>query len=611
MKYAILFNVFFAVYSFASTSICKSDLSADILGNISCYLKKSLDIEKNDPILRTILNISWFSRNDFHLYLALSNNFRPFFDQLPRPFILYLARISARIDNKDQEIAFNSHIYSHRFMTAMYFTEKCQFDLAFEFLKDYPYAITKWYSILENRAEFFEALKADPSFVEVIKNALKSNFTFNTVRWLTDCIVYDAPDNFYLDFFDERPRVLESLDEFLIQSDIESKEYPRIYKKLKWLNSEYFLSRFNQQDENNIKTNIYNNLFYDICFGTEDVEIDLASSLKSSEIYFLTKSAFHFKKEPLFSKMLDKYKVELAEYIHEILILEEEYYSIKSAADLEFILIILEVAEESVREVIIKSDIFLGIIQTHYLTKSISYHENQYKFEFINPKAISEAKYINANTVKLEISSPNDLGFMSFYTWANMKTFNEELFVNFLSDFEKLPLKKKSFKISIEFFKFITEASYLTDSIIKMGIKFSFEKDTEAIDEILKFPNLEVLKQILDINWIEKHFKPLKTKSEYEKFEEITGKSVVDHFFREVNSKSSSLNDNDYFKWRSLFIYWINGSEKMKIKGITSPAILNLLKLEFEKEMNEILNENNKGIEEQTVSTATAAGNDN
>ena len=51
----------------------------------------------------------------------------------------------------------------------------------------------------------------------------------------------------------------------------------------------------------------------------------------------------------------------------------------------------------------------------------------------------------------------------------------------------------------------------------------------------------------------------------------------------------TELTNFQYFKWRLVFSYWIQSNQRQRIREINSPAIINLLKLEFPGEMNQIL----------------------
>ena len=45
----------------------------------------------------------------------------------------------------------------------------------------------------------------------------------------------------------------------------------------------------------------------------------------------------------------------------------------------------------------------------------------------------------------------------------------------------------------------------------------------------------------------------------------------------------------EYFNWHLALAYWIKGDQRQRIKEITSPAIIKLLRLEFPVETTDLL----------------------
>ena len=172
--------------------------------------------------------------------------------------------------------------------------------LAVEFTKNnLDNFLMLYYSNDYNRTKLFKVLK-DPSIFETIKQYLNVDFRgISEFYWVFDCILYDAPDNFYMDYLNEYPNIILNFRNYNLASlKVSSDEYPRIYNLLKRLLFEYFWSQVDQNDERNIEIHNEKNLLFDILFGPQDIEIDI--NLISSDIaYYFVKIALIANKQAI------------------------------------------------------------------------------------------------------------------------------------------------------------------------------------------------------------------------------------------------------------------------------------------------------------------------
>jgi hypothetical protein len=125
---------------------------------------------------------------------------------------------------------------------------------------------------------------------------------------------------------------------------------------------------------------------------------------------------------------------------------------------------------------------------------------------------------------------------------------------------------------------------------MKTKVQLSFVMDSENIEKYLDLPNLEDIAQIIgQVHFCFECLTRLKTKKHFEIFEKIQKRSVAQCYLNWELELKRKVTDFEYFQWRLVFDYWIKGDQKQRIREIRSPAIINMLKIEFPAEIRKLL----------------------
>jgi hypothetical protein len=138
--------------------------------------------------------------------------------------------------------------------------------------------------------------------------------------------------------------------------------------------------------------------------------------------------------------------------------------------------------------------------------------------------------------------------------------------------------------------------------MLENGMRLKIDFNIETLEKYFNLGNFEWTSQI--IQWTDLHqwkLTKLKTQDHLEKMGKIQKATVAESFLQweslfnrnRGNPMFPSIFEEEdakvkYLEWRSVFAYWIKGSDKEKIKEIQKPEFIEMLKLDFPNETREL-----------------------
>jgi hypothetical protein len=139
--------------------------------------------------------------------------------------------------------------------------------------------------------------------------------------------------------------------------------------------------------------------------------------------------------------------------------------------------------------------------------------------------------------------------------------------------------------------------------MLENGMRLKIDSNIETLEKYFNLDNFSLTSQI--IQWTDLHqwkLTKLKTQDHLEKMEILQKTTVGESFLQWeslfIEDRTSilfslgflELEDAKvkYFEWRSVFAYWIKGSDKERIKEIKTPEFIEMLKLDFPHETREL-----------------------
>lgn len=456
---------------------------------------------------------------------------------------------------------------------------------AFDIVQDKSSVLISWYSENENslnNAKVYEMFKANPEKAEILKSELYFGTLAQRADWIFGCIIYDAPESFYIDFFNRDPLELlkvlfKSIEGMLIE--IPEQEFPRINHKFKSL-----------VRSNGGELSSFFDLIIDIRYNTEYQNITTnLSSFNLDKILNLAKVAIAADKKELFYKIFSSNERMFDQPLKEMI---KEFMTFPNVSK-QFLIIfeLLNRAPSNIKTKILKDLNVLRLLLKYYAIKHVKLEDDHLIFDLVAPNDLLIFNFPFPSSITLspswseiypaEAYSTNGFGFI----WPTMKAIDEGTFLSFLSSYEKLNMnfKKKLIRSSFNVLKLVASSQTLITKIKSMGMRFENpDHVTLKLLEHVPTTSIRRLNQILSNDYIPGYYIPfLNTKKQLENFEEFTGKNVADHFL--TTEENNSMTEFDYFKWRFAFKYWINGSQRYKISEISSTVIKNLLEKEFQQ----------------------------
>jgi hypothetical protein len=222
-----------------NTNIC--DICDDLLGHIGTYLtnpvaslgllnkrlfalfheKYSLkyyvmsrfdipelkSVHENSFELHEIIKLNWCSDDPLLLFGSLMAdiiNDRRSYENIIHSLYLYFERTLRGLSKKQRNyykinLSGNLRDYFGRFCT-----EKGLYSMAIEFLNDKPVDFINCISRVENKNGLMEFFKLNPDSARQYQNfflndRMANNYRFEAGKWIAECIIYDLPEEFYIE----------------------------------------------------------------------------------------------------------------------------------------------------------------------------------------------------------------------------------------------------------------------------------------------------------------------------------------------------------------------------------------------------------------------------
>ena len=567
-------------------------------------------VDGNTLELSGIFNLAWCSKDPFLLFSSLMEDIasekKPY-RVIFRPLILHLARTFKELNKKHRDnftnyirTQFNCSFESH---LANLCAKRGHYDLIFEFLRGIPEDLIKCFPQIKNRQHLMEFFKSNPHLAIQYENTLINigasgaggtieDFPGrNIFKWISDCILYDAPEEFYTDMFNFEPRLLKRFigDLFASFRDAPESEYPRIQIQMIKLIDAYLGPLLSMNDYE------FYNLIIDIRFGPEDSQSFDPSNYDEGRLVFITKAALIANKRNLFFEIYDKNNNYNESNGQSKLyrIMDSFVKMIKfddfSMQKYNFKLIFELLASNT--EALWSSD-YLIFIMNFYAINGLKTERDQFIFEFV---ALEELVALGFPPV-IHAKSNNQYEIREIIdkVFSFMKVVNEETVSSFIDEYEKCPIiKKGKYCASFELLELISKAPNLLKKLIDLDIKFYLMLNSENFSKYFDLPNFEETSQIMSLNFfVAKILSEMKSENHVKKLDKLLKvKNGFVHFLGLESKRrgyGAEITECEYFKWRLFFAYWIKSDQKKRIREITSPAIIELLNLEFPGEMNQI-----------------------
>lgn len=546
---------------------------------------------KHKHELRILLSISCFAANHEYIFQALVQDVlkeKKHYNVLYVPLASHIKRLYESFTPnqkyeyyiKNENSSIESHIVRH--YKAIY-----DYKSAFEAIYDNPNEILQFFLKENNNPQVYEMFRENIHFARVIVSFFNlifgqniENFDLDLMkgRWIFRCIIHDIPECYYNEFLNQDPMllasVLTSMDLMLIE--VPKIDSDRVYSQFKNLLNAY--SHVYNED-----VRILCNMIVDIRYSAELFNLESLNGLDDNHISLLARVAL------IANKMDIIYHV----YVYPKRMYIQNIMNIENFEDLEKLLLYTEMLKCSGgqfdNEQMFGAESFLSVAIKYYAIKNIKYENDQLFVDLVATESC--LKY---NTLPfIRFISMHQLGFdercFGLYgiesLWANIQVIDKEMFYSFLTDYEKLPIETKEIETSTEILEFIIKSPILIQKARDIGIKFKIRKDFEKL--LSSMDKIEGLRDILDLSKIKSSvITNLRTKTELEKIEELTGTKISEFFIR---NDSGDLTKADYFKWRLALNYLVEGDQRHRIREIRSQNIIAMLRLEFYDEMLELI----------------------
>lgn len=580
--------------------------------SLKYYVKKRFNIpelesiDQNEPELAGILNLVWCRYDEYFIFLYLMKEMArencPY-KVLFRPLIGYLARTFKELNDHQRE-QYTNHLASKCIISFdVYLADLCakngHYDLAFEFLKNHPRSITFCFAKVGDRVDLFSFYKLNPSFgihyERVLVRYELANIDNNELHylkiafhWIGECIIYDAPEEFYRELLDLRPRLLKTLIEsdWFLSSNVPEHEYPRIHSQIRNLVEIYLEPRLSPSDYN------FCNLINDIRFASES-SVDMNTrKFEQVRSVIVSKAALFANNRDLFLEINEKYNpYEYPSYKRYKIISEvvKLIYNDESNSNRNKLKVIFEFIVSNIDH--FSTNYYFYFIMKYYAVNHLRIEGDQIVFEFVAFDDLISLGFPPVINAKMK-DQINAQWFIDTI-FSHIKVVNEDTLLSFLHDYMNSFLFKKSHSASFEVLELISRSPRLLELVKKIELQFWFYVKPETFTKHLDLTNFDDMAGIIErFHFFPKNLVELRTKDHFRRAESVQKKTVAEYFLEHELSimKNGRLMDEvDYFDWRWAFAYWIKSSEKERIREIQSPKLIEMLKLEYPVEMKTFL----------------------
>ena len=562
------------------------------------YIPEFESVKENEPELAGILNLSWSRHDPFAFFGALmediSSGKKPY-KVLSRPLLILLSRTFNELNMEHQQ-CFKTYVEtkfkcSFEIHLANICVKEGHYDLAFGFLNDYPEDLVKLFSKVNDGEKMTKFFKSNPHLAVQYERALISTeiAELNAINadifkwddalasfyWIRDCIIYDAPEYFFIGLFDFKPSLLKCIIDTLLEKfgDMPSEsEFPRIHIQMRRLLDVHVRPFLDEAAYEVYK------LIIAIRFGPEDFHQLDHLNFNEKGIILIAKMALFGNKLSLFLEIFDKHNTYYVSYGRWYKIMDSLVnmmrYNDFSLQKNNFKLIYQLIASSSSSIHFTTAD-YLYSLAKLYAIEGLKWERNQVIFQFVALKDLVTLGF--PQKIHVQLQTRDETSWFMQDLFSCMKVFNEDTISSLLDDYEKCPNSRRLHYVSPalpDLLELISKSPNLIEKFIKADIKFN-------VSYYLDLPNFGNLIKIVGIITFDPKSIPQLKNKEHLRLIELLRKKTVAKYFLRVDTLTQ-MTECDYFRWRTVFSYWIKDSDqKERIREISSPAIIKMLKLEF------------------------------
>lgn len=527
-----------------------------------------------------VLNLYWCRNDPFLFFGCLFEDItsgKKRFNNILKPLISYLVRLYNDFDEENKSY-FKDELYS---LIECYWND---YNLISEIINIKVPNLILYLIEIEDGKSVISFLRSNPDLALRFEAALLFEgidiLNFQVSRWLSNCIIYDAPYPFYIPLLISAPFLLNSLCEYsnlFLSPDIPESEYPRIHSLL-------------------------NNLF--IRFLTVDDDIPFWILLNDIRFGLVVKlqNDFKFKSKNNFSLAVQVALLENKTDIVLQLFHQRRKYNVDDYGYGNIMLNVLDNIDDfkNCKQINSLKLIFNMILLGCNLFPSVSLLSivlKLYNFDHID---IENDKLIIEFRVNKDFGFPSiirfDLGSVYDCLIKNIKLLDENALLSLIT-YQIIKPDSELF-VNFKFFELVTKSQDLFEKFVEAGIKLNFNLFFhDRLEEDFDFSIFDGKYSVLiskDIFIRSIYLTYIKNKRNFKYIEKFKGRTVADYFYDwqdERISQNRDVTEFDYFKWRQVFAYWIKSdqNERERINDIKFHVFINLLKSEFPEEMSQLL----------------------
>jgi hypothetical protein len=581
-------------------------------------------VDDNEPELAGVMRLAWIRHDPFLFFAALMEEVageKKRYKVILRPLIKHLFYTFRSFNPQEQEHYLNytkierkddaiCRSVQNRNSLAPICVKYGHFDLLFELFRDeYFEMVSPFLASSENRDEFFEFFRNNSEYVDEFLNAViihkNKCYSDSVIVWIAGCIIKNLPPSYYE--YENKLRNVKwvlserMIDILILSTNVSESEYSRIHAQVVKL-----IEIYSGEMVNNPDYAAFFRIINDIRFGSFDlidfpaVDFDLIIR-NDHRFHKIAKAALLANKMDLFFFICVKFEP----YVWQsksIQILCFENLNVYDFQAKNFKIIIEMIQADS--DLFKDEFLIFSFAMEFYSIKHLKLEGDLVIFDFVVSENLLEFGFppeLRIQKLKYRIDQYIDLIFL------NMKIFNETTINAFIPDWiDYFNVRSNTGIIVVEvtykFIEFISELPNLLIFMLENGMRLEIDSNIETLENYFNLGNFEWTSQI--IQWTDLHqwkLTKLKTQDHLEKMEKIQKATVAESFLQweylfnrnRGNPMFPSIFEEEdakvkYLEWRSVFAYWIKGSDKEKIKEIQTPEFIKMLKLDFPNETREL-----------------------
>jgi hypothetical protein len=578
-------------------------------------------VDDNEPELAGVMRLAWIRHDPFIFFAALMEEVvgekKPY-NVILRPLIKHLFHIFRSFNPVEQTLYLNytktdrkdnARSVQKGNILAPFCVKHGHFDLLFELFRDEHFEMVRpFLASSENRDEFFEFFRNNSEYVYQFLNALiiheSKCCSDSVIVWIAGCIIKNLPQSYYGKKTRTGNHLLSGkmINILFLSTNIPEYEYSRIHAQVVKLFEIYSGELVNNPDYA-----AFFRIINDIRFGSFNLidfqAVDIDFIHENFQIYKILKAALLANKMDLFFFICAKFEPHVWQR-NSAHILYFEALNVYDFQAKNFKIIIEMIQADS--DLFKYEFLIFSFVMKFYSIEHLKLEGDLVIFDFVVSENLLEFGFppeLRIQRLKYRIDQHIDLIFL------NMKIFNESTINTFIPDLIDYFNVRSNTEIVLEvtyklkLIEFISELPNILIFMLENGMRLKIDSNIETLENYFNLGNFELTSQI--IQWTDLHqwkLTKLKNQDHLEKMEKIQKATVAESFlqweslfmtypsiFEEEKDEPEKKDfDVKYFEWRSVFAYWIKGSDKERIKEIQTPEFIEMVKLDFPNETREL-----------------------